>query len=68
MKKAVAELKTRKKVLEDKELALRPAIGKVSFHQCLGSGSVRSAQFGFLDPDPRGKYNPKSDLRLLITS
>jgi glycyl-tRNA synthetase len=28
VKKAVAELKTRKKVLEDKELALRPAIGK----------------------------------------
>ncbi|XP_023327559.1 glycine--tRNA ligase isoform X2 [Eurytemora carolleeae] len=28
VKKAVAELKTRKKVLEDKELALRPEIGK----------------------------------------
>jgi len=34
VKKAVAELKTRKKVLEDKELALRPEIGKVSFNQC----------------------------------
>jgi len=33
-----------------------------SYKQCLGSGSVGSARFGFLDPDPdpRGKKSTKN--------
>jgi len=41
-----------------------------SYKQCLGSGSVGSARFGFLDPDPdpRGKISTKNCKKTFFTS